>query len=149
MPLQHLREVKENLQHLGDDLWAKTTLYLLNRRVVFLNPETDQKEEVVSGQGILQIPLEVVRGDMERAVHALRQRDETTIGRITHRRGLANNKPVIAGTRIPVKSIKAFAREGYTINDIREQYPVLTDLDIQALALSFSTSFPSSISLGS
>jgi uncharacterized protein (DUF433 family) len=149
VPLQHLREVKENLQHLGDDLWAKTTLYLLNRRVVFLNPETDQKEEVVSGQGILQIPLEVVRGDMERAVHALRQRDETTIGRITHRRGLANNKPVIAGTRIPVKSIKAFAREGYTINDIREQYPVLTDLDIQALALSFSTSFPSSISLGS
>jgi DNA-binding transcriptional MerR regulator len=109
VPLQHLREVKDKLEHLGDDMWAKTTLYLLNRRIVFLNPETAQKEDVVSGQGILQIPLQVVRGDMERAVRALRQRDEKTIGRVTHHRGLANNKPVIAGTRIPVKSIKAFA----------------------------------------
>src|SRR4030081_2296359 len=68
VPLQHLREVKEKLQHLGEDLWTRTTLYLLNRRVVFLNPETDRPEEVVSGQGILQIPLKVVRSDMERAV---------------------------------------------------------------------------------
>src|SRR5947209_8051800 len=48
VPLQHLREVKEKLEHLGDDLWAKTTLYILNRRVVFINPETDRPEDVVS-----------------------------------------------------------------------------------------------------
>jgi uncharacterized protein (DUF433 family) len=132
VPLQHLREVKEKLQHLAEDMWAKTTLYILNRRVVFLNPETDQPEDVVSGQGVLQIPLRVVRSDMERAARSLRERDEATIGKIAQHRGLAGNKPVIAGTRIPIKSIKAFSDAGYSIDQIREQYPVLTDADIRA-----------------
>ena len=130
--LQHLREVKDKLQNLGEDMWLKTTLYLLNRRVVFLNPETDQKEDVVSGQGVLQIPLRVVRSDIERAVRSLRQRDAATVGQITQHRGLASNKPVVAGTRIPVKSIKAFSEAGYSVDQIREQYPVLTDADIRA-----------------
>ena len=132
VPLQHLREVKEKLQHLGEGMWATTTLYLLDRRVIFLNPETKQREDVVSGQGILQIPLNIVRSDMERAVRSLRQRDQATVGKIAQHRGLAGNKPVIAGTRIPVKSIKAFSDAGYSIHQIREQYPVLTDSDIRA-----------------
>jgi uncharacterized protein (DUF433 family) len=132
VPLQHLREVRETLTHLGDDMWAKITLYILNRRVIFYNPETDRREDIVSGQGVLQIPLRVVRGDMERAVRSLRQRDAATVGHITQHRGLAGNRPVIAGTRIPVKSIKAFDRAGYSMDQIREQYPVLTDEDIRA-----------------
>jgi uncharacterized protein (DUF433 family) len=137
VPLQHLREVREKLLHLGDDLWSKITLYIHNRRVVFHNPDTDRKEEVVSGQGILQIPLVVVSGDMEKAVRSLRERPADDIGKIVKRRGLAASKPVIAGTRIPIKSIKAFADAGYSIDQIREQYPVLTDQDIRA-ALSYS-----------
>jgi uncharacterized protein (DUF433 family) len=132
VPLQHLREVRKKLLDLGDDLWAKITLYILNRRVVFHNPETDQKEDVVSGQFVLQIPLRVVSGDMEKAVRVLRERDAATIGRITRHRNTANNRPVIAGTRIPVKSIKAFSEAGYTVDQIREQYPVLTAEDIRA-----------------
>jgi uncharacterized protein (DUF433 family) len=132
VPLQHLREVREELLHLGEDLWAKVTLYILNHRVVFYNPATDRREEVVSRQGVLQIPLEAVRGDMEKAVRSLRARPEDTIGRIARHRRTAANKPVIAGTRIPVKSIKAFDRAGYSIDQIRAQYPVLTDEDIRA-----------------
>ncbi|MDE2333297.1 MAG: MerR family transcriptional regulator, partial [Rhodospirillales bacterium] len=40
VPLQHLRKVAEKLAHLKDDLWIKTTLFVVNRRVVFENPET-------------------------------------------------------------------------------------------------------------
>ena len=132
VPLPRLREAKEKLAHLGEDVWAKVTLYILNRRVVVHNPETDRKEDVVSGQGVLQIPLQVVSSDMEKAIHALRRRDATTVGKIAQRRSTAANKPVIAGTRIPVKSIMAFARAGYSIEQIREQYPVLTVADIKA-----------------
>src|SRR5438045_9585157 len=32
VPLPHLREVKAKLAHLGDDLWSKTTLYVVTRR---------------------------------------------------------------------------------------------------------------------
>ena len=130
--LPHLREVKEKLAHLGDDMWAKTTLYVLNRKVIFDNPETRLREEIVSGQGVLQIPLEVVRGNMEKAVRELWKRDDATIGKIQKRRGVASNNAVIAGTRIRVNAIKAFYDAGYTINQIREQYPSLTEADIQA-----------------
>jgi uncharacterized protein (DUF433 family) len=99
--------------------------------VIFYNPETDQKEDI-SGQLVLEIPLKVVSGDMERAVRALRERPAETVGKIVKHRGTAANKPVIAGTRIPVKSIKAFAEAGYSIDQIREQYPVLTEEDIRA-----------------
>lgn len=130
--LPHLREVKEKLAHLGDDLWSKTTLYVLKKRVVFFNPETDRKEEVVSGQGVLQIPLKVVSGDMEQAVNSMWKRDKASIGQIERHRNVARNQIVIAGTRIPVRSIKAFADAGYTIEQIKKEYPTLTDQDIEA-----------------
>jgi uncharacterized protein (DUF433 family) len=136
VPLPHLREVKEKLAHLGEDMWARTTLYVLNRRVVFDHPETEQKEEVVSGQAILQIPLRVVQSDMEKAVKSLLARDPDTVGRIEKNRGIASSEPVVAGTRIPVRAVKAFKKAGYSIRQIREQYPSLTDEDIKA-ALSY------------
>ena len=56
VPLQHLRKVAEKLSHLRDDLWTKTILFVENRKVVFVNPETQQPQEVVSGQYLLGIP---------------------------------------------------------------------------------------------
>lgn len=137
VPLQHLRDVKVKLAHLGDDMWATTTLYVLNRRVVFYNPETDRREDAATGQGVLQIPLQVVWGDMEKAVKDLWTRDGATMGRVEHKRGVASNNPVIAGTRISVKAIRAFHDAGFSIDKIREEYPVLSDEDVKA-ALTYS-----------
>ncbi|MGR9476973.1 DUF433 domain-containing protein [Rhizobium leguminosarum] len=130
--MQHLRSVKEKLSHLGDDLWAKTTLYVLNKRVIFHNPESNAKEEVLSGQGILQIPLEVVTGDMNDAVSKMRQRDVTEIGKIETHRGKMKVRPVVLGTRIPVAAIKEFAEAGYSVEQIQREYPALTLEDIRA-----------------
>lgn len=132
VPLSHLRGVKEKLAHLGDDMWSKTVLYVLNRSVVFDNPQTQGKEEVVSGQGVLQIPLKVITGDMKTAVEKLNRRDRASVGKIESKRGIANSRPVIAGTRIPVDSIKAFAEAGYTADEIRREYPTLTAEDVAA-----------------
>jgi uncharacterized protein (DUF433 family) len=132
VPLPHLRDVKDKLAHLGDDLWSKTTLYVLNKRVVFFNPEADRKEDVVTGQGVLQIPLKIVSGDMADAIRAMWKRDKTTIGQIERQRNIARNQDVIAGTRIPVRSIKAFADAGYSVDAIKKEYPSLTDQDIRA-----------------
>lgn len=127
--MQHLREVKERLLSLGES-WSTTTLYVLEKRVVFFNSATQSKEEIVSGQGVLQIPLKVVSGDLAAQVRTLRARQVETSGRIEKRRGLG--QPVIAGTRIPVANIKAFIEAGYTTDQIREEYPSLTDEDIAA-----------------
>lgn len=130
--MQHLKKVKEKLAHLGEDLWSKTTLFVLNRKVVFVNPETAEREEVVSGQGVLSIALEVVTGNMREAVDKLRSRDAAVIGRIETKRGVANSRPVVAGTRIPVEAIKEFAEAGYSIEQIMAQYPTLKREDIDA-----------------
>ena len=132
VPLPRLRSAKEKLRHLGDDLWAKTTLYVLNRRIVFFNPDTDWKEDVETGQIVLEIPLKVVSGNMEEAVRALRHRDKASIGRFERNRNVMSNQEVIAGTRIPVRSVKAFADAGYSINAIQKEYPTLTEQDIRA-----------------
>ncbi|SIO51262.1 MerR HTH family regulatory protein [Bradyrhizobium erythrophlei] len=132
VPLPHLRDVKEKLAHLGDDLWATTTLYVLNRRVIFDSPDMDRREEVVSGQVMLQIPLKVVSGSTEEAVKALRKREDTAIGKIERRKNIAHNQAVIAGTRIPVRSVKAFADAGYSVEQIQKEYPTLTAEDIKA-----------------
>jgi uncharacterized protein (DUF433 family) len=138
VPLAHLRDVKEKLSHLGDGVWAKTTLYVLNRRVIFDSPGIkDRKEEVVTGQVMLQIPLKVVTGNMEDAIRALRKRDDNVIGKIERRKNIAHNQAVVAGTRIPVRSIKAFADAGYSIKKIQKEYPTLTAEDIRA-ALAFA-----------
>lgn len=131
VPLQHLREVKAKLARLGDDIWAKTTLYVLNRKVIFHNPDGEVREEVLSGQAILGIPLQVITSGVEDAVKAMRQRDVTQIGKIEKQKNVAHNKPVVAGTRIPVHSVKAFAEAGYSIAQIRNEYPTLTDDDIR------------------
>jgi uncharacterized protein (DUF433 family) len=136
IPLLELKRTKDRLAHLGDDLWAKTTLYVLGKRVVFDNPETGEKEEASTGQGVLQIPLQIVTGQMEDAVRSMRARKADNVGRIEKKRGIAQNQPVIAGTRIPVRSIHAFHNAGYTVDEINRQYPTLTREDISA-ALSY------------
>jgi uncharacterized protein (DUF433 family) len=130
--LPHLREVKEKLGHLGEDAWAKTTLYVLNKRVIFDSPGGRDKEEIVSGQVILQIPLKVVSGNTEEAIRTMRRRDSTMVGKIERKRNVVHNEPVVAGTRIPVRSIKAFAQAGYTVSDIQKEYPTLAEDDIRA-----------------
>jgi uncharacterized protein (DUF433 family) len=132
VPLPRLRQVKLKLQHLGEDLWAKTTLYVLNRNVVFFNPDTDRKEDVVTGQIVLEIPLKVVSGDMQKAVQRLHRRDKAFIGQFERHRSVLSNQEVIAGTRIPVRSVKAFANAGYSVDAIQKEYPTLTRQDIQA-----------------
>lgn len=132
VPLQRLREVKERLAHLGEHLWASTTLYVLNKNVIFHNPETGTREEVLSGQAILEIPLKVVSGKVEEAVRSMRQRDASLAGGIEKHRNVARNEAVLAGTRITVKSIKAFANAGYSIEQIIDEYPTLTETDILA-----------------
>lgn len=130
--LQHLKKVKSKLAHLGDDLWDRTTLYVLNKRVIFKNPESEDLEEIVTGQGILSIPLQVVSGDMESAVHKMFSRDPDNFGVIEQKRGVAHGKHRIAGTRVKVETIKRFHEAGYSVSEIIDEYPSLTEKDVRA-----------------
>ena len=132
VPLQHLRKVAQELSHLNGKLWTATRLYSFNRRVILVNPETDMPQEVLSGQYVLIIALEEVVNDTKNDLVKLRQRSSDSIGKIQKRRSVVRNSWAVAGTRIAVESIKRLAEDGYTSEQIIEEYPDLTRDDVEA-----------------
>ncbi|MGH6804870.1 MAG: DUF433 domain-containing protein [Methyloceanibacter sp.] len=129
--LQHLRLVAERLSHLGESVWADTTLYVLNKNVYFHEPETGKLRGVVSGQYSI-IPLVSIMTDIAERAEQLKRRQRDRVGKIERNRYVAHNAWVIAGTRIPTRAIKNFHDAGYSIEDIKREYPTLTSEDIRA-----------------
>jgi uncharacterized protein (DUF433 family) len=68
---------------------------------------------------------------MKDRLEMLRKRDDSQFGKVSRDRRIAHNQPVIAGTRIPVRAIQAFAAEGYDEVGIMKEYPTLTVEDIR------------------
>lgn len=136
VPLQHLRRVAERLSHLRDDLWTKTTLFVADRKVVFVNPETGKPQEIVSGQYLLELPLSQVMNETSATIIAFQRRPEQTVGQVSQSRAVIRNAPVIAGTRIPVGAVVRLSEDGYSTDQIIREYPDLTTADVAA-ALKF------------
>lgn len=131
IPLSHLRDVSKQLSHLGDARWTATTLYVLGKRVVFVDPRSNLRQEVVSGQRVFDIPLRVVISSTRQAVNDLNDRSDR-VGQVVRARFVAQNEPVIAGTRISISAIREFADAGYSSAKIIREYPDLTPADIDA-----------------
>ena len=132
VPLQHLRKVAEELPQMPYAKWTSTELFVLNRRVVFVEPGTDQYREILSKQYVIGIPLGVVVSDTKRDAAKLQERDQENVGKVARARNVRHNALVIAGTRIAVETIKRFAEDGYSIGQIMQEYPTLTEADIRA-----------------
>jgi uncharacterized protein (DUF433 family)/DNA-binding transcriptional MerR regulator len=130
VPLQHLRRVSEMLAHLGDSKWTATTLYVLGKRVVFDDPRSSQRTEVVSGQRVFDIPLRVVVSDTKKAIADLNHRSEAERGKVVHGKFILQNEPVFEGTRIPVSAVKRYLAAGFSSVAIMTEFPDLTLADI-------------------
>lgn len=135
VPLQHLRKVAERLSHLADDLWTKTTLYVLNKKVIFHEPNTGKPREIVSGQYVIGLLLKTIVSDTKKDVEKMHQRDQSKIGRVERSRHVSRNAWVVGGTRIPTAAIMRFKEAGYTEAQIMKEYPGLTAKDIAAALL--------------
>lgn len=132
VPLQHLRKVAEKLAHLEDELWTTTKLRVWDRKVVFDEPETGRAREVLSGQFVEEYQLIEIMTQAGSEIDKMKSRDESEIGRIVNVAGVQRGAPVVAGTRIPVASIKRLHEDGYSVDRIIGEYPRLTAADVQA-----------------
>jgi uncharacterized protein (DUF433 family) len=131
IPLSHLRKVSAKLSDLGDQKWSGTTLYVLGRRVVLEDPATKRREDVVSGQHVLNIPLRIVIKNTRSRIKELNRR-ESSVGQFTKGKFVAYNELVFSGTRIPVSIVIEFHEAGYTVAKILREFPDLTETDIEA-----------------
>lgn len=129
--MDHLREVKNDLAHLGENMWVKSTLYLLGKNVV-IERDDETRHEAGTGQEVFQIPLKVIVGGMRERIREMNKRGGDEVGQIERTRGIVGNKPVIAGTRIPVSTIKEFSDAGFSVEQILKEYPSLERKDVEA-----------------
>jgi uncharacterized protein (DUF433 family)/DNA-binding transcriptional MerR regulator len=131
IPLSHLRKVSEKLSHLGDRKWSGTTLYVLGKRVVLEDPATKNREDVVSGQKVFNIPLRLVIKNTRNRINELNNRN-SAIGQFSQGKFVAHNELVFSGTRIPVSIVTEFYEAGYSPAKILREFPDLTEADIEA-----------------
>jgi uncharacterized protein (DUF433 family) len=131
IPLSHLRDVSAKLSHLGDQKWSGTTLYVLGKRVVLEDPATRSREDIVSGQKVLNIPLRVVIKNTRDRIKELNNRD-TALGQFTRGKFVSYNELVFSGTRIPVSIVIEFHEAGYSLTKILQEFPDLTKTDVEA-----------------
>lgn len=132
VPLQHLRKVSEKLHDMGEAKWTATTLYVLGKRVVFTDPRTQERKEVVSGQRVFDIPLRVAISDTKQAIAKMNARDDSNTGKIERGKFVMQNDPVFAGTRITVAAVQSYLDAGYNTAQILAEFPSLTEADVRA-----------------
>ena len=144
VPLQHLRQVAKELSELEDGLWTTTRLFPFRRRVYLLKERDFDKEiqclvgevvprDVLSNQYAIHVIVlgEIIDKSREDIARA-RSRKPESIGKIQRRRSIARNAWAVAGTRIAVGSIKRLYEDGYSVEQILEEYPDLTLQDVRA-----------------
>ena len=133
VPLQHLRKTAKELVDLGENLWSKTTLYVLDREVYFREPETGAVRKAIGGQYVVDVlPLSKIITDVSAESEKLRQRTPEQMGQVARHRYIAHNAWVIAGTRIPTGTIRRYIEAGYSVADVIREYPSLTETDVRA-----------------
>jgi uncharacterized protein (DUF433 family) len=136
IPLSHLKAVSAKLSHLGNKKWSATTLYVLGKRVVLEDPSTNQREDVVSGQQVLNIPLRIVIKNTRARINELSKREDEQ-GQFSRGKFVAHNELVFSGTRIPVAMVIDFHKAGYTAQSILQEFPDLSEVDIHAAIKSY------------
>ncbi len=130
--MSELRRVEGELAEMGDERWTSQKLWVANRKVIFSEPESNKKREIVSRQFVVEIALEVVTTDARKAIDELNRRTSVDVGKITKKKHVHSSKHVFSGTRIPVLAIIGYLNAGYNDRDILDRYPSLAAADIDA-----------------
>jgi uncharacterized protein (DUF433 family) len=131
LPLAEITRAGAYLTTHGKTAWSQLGIGISGKRLVFRNPETHQWADAPE-QAILELNLSTLPDEVTRLVSEALQRDPANSGKIERNRNIMHNAPVVAGTRIPTSTIWVYHEDGYSTEEIIEQYPQLTPEDIEA-----------------
>ena len=130
--LQELQKVGNWLKERYEAPWSSLKFYVWNRRVYFQEPG---EHHVVAGrplgQGAFPIFIREIEQEVENEAKKLRERSPSEIGQVSRNRFIAQNAPILSGTRIPTSAIWSLHEAGYNIEEIIQEYPILTPDDVR------------------
>jgi len=128
--LQHVRQIVDHLRRLKYGV-TEVEFALVGKQVYFQTPDGDWGGIKDPGQIVLHQVLDL--RPLRSAVLNAGRRNEQDRGRIERRRGVHGSKPVIAGTRIPVRAVQAYLAAGRSDDEILAAYPSLTVEDLETV----------------
>jgi DNA-binding transcriptional MerR regulator len=130
--LQHIRRLMRTLGERGYEEPLTQIRYATHGPSVYVQrADGSWASDVAVDQLVIHDVL-----DLELLVSRLRSlsvRDPETIGRIDRRRATLGSKPIIAGTRVPVETVRRYLDHGAKPSEILRAYPVLVEQDIEAV----------------
>jgi len=130
--VQHIREVVGHLKSRGYDRpLSELTFATIGNRVYFQHDDGTWEGDLRPDQLVLRevLDLEPLR---QRIAEGTR-RDEALAGKVERRRGALGSKPVLAGTRVPVDTVRRYLAAGHSADDVLEAFPMLTIDDVEAV----------------
>lgn len=132
VPLQELRKVGSWLHREYEKPWSMLRFYRSGRDVHFRDPDSGKVLAAKPERQTVCIEMEEIAVEVSELVAKRRRRARNSLGKVEQRRQIVQNRPVIAGTRIPVEAIWNFHEEGYTQAAILKEYPTITARDVKA-----------------
>jgi DNA-binding transcriptional MerR regulator len=132
IPLQKLRKIAQQLSEFHPRPWSGLVLYVCGKNVLFKEPATEQVRRAGHPQYVLMVALDSVTTDMQSKADALRRRGVDQLGHLERHRNVVHNAWVVAGTRIPTKTIWRYHQAGYDAPSIIRDYPLLTSADVSS-----------------
>lgn len=131
---QHLRDVKQRLIDGEGREWGGVRLFVLDKRVIWVEPGENLPVDAASGQALIEaVDIGEEVAEAKRVIAAdMGKRRNDQLGVVTKSRKIVHNAAVIAGTRIPVRAIQRFHAAGYSAEAIIREYPDLTERDVRA-----------------
>ena len=128
--LQHVRQIIAHLRRI-DFRVTEVRFAIAGNRVHFQLPDGTWGDATDLGQIVLSEVLDLQ--PLRAAVLGAGERSDEQQGKIERRRGVHGSKPVVAGTRVPVKAVQAYLARGKSVAEIIEAYPALTPTDVDAI----------------
>jgi uncharacterized protein (DUF433 family) len=135
VPIRRAKEFADVLRSLPEDAWPQQRFYVAAGDAFFSYQDAVVAAGPLGQPGtgdIVEVDLRSVVDDVVDRVGQLSKRSDDEIGRITSDRYIMNGVPILAGTRTPTAVVYELYRDGYSVEQIRKEFPRLTPDDIRA-----------------
>lgn len=127
--LQHVRQIVAHVRRLEFKI-PEVRFALAGDRVHFQIADGTWSGMDDPGQIVLHEVLDLAPLRARVLTPARTQEDE---GQVVRLRGVRGSKPVIAGTRVPVRAVRSFLEDGASVDEIVAAYPALTAVDVEGV----------------
>ncbi len=130
--IQHIRQIVKRLRQRGYDRPLTQLSYATIDKQVYFQCEDGSWEGGLRPDQIVLHEVLHLQPLRERIAEGVR-RDQAQRGQTEKRRGRVGGKRVLAGTRIPVETVRRYLEAGRTTAEVLAAYPDLNEADIAAV----------------